>query len=53
MCYGIVTAGLIAVGLPVPISTPAVGVAGVAAHSVTAGKLQPLHKPLLAQHLPS
>ncbi|KAL3298295.1 hypothetical protein RB213_001899 [Colletotrichum asianum] len=39
MCYGIGTVGLIAVGLPVLISTPAVGVAGIAAHSVTAGTM--------------
>ncbi|KAH9230834.1 hypothetical protein K456DRAFT_39131 [Colletotrichum gloeosporioides 23] len=50
MCYGIATAGLIAVGLPVLISTPAIGVAGIAAHSVTASKLQPLYKPLLSAH---
>lgn len=41
MCYGLGTAGLMAVGLPVLISAPAVGVAGIAAHSVTVGKLQP------------
>ncbi|KAK1842396.1 hypothetical protein CCHR01_14972 [Colletotrichum chrysophilum] len=48
MCYGIATVGLIAVGLPVLISTPAIGVAGIATHSVIAGQLQPLHKPLLS-----
>ncbi|KAF4481368.1 hypothetical protein CGGC5_v010464 [Colletotrichum fructicola Nara gc5] len=36
MCYGIATVGLIAVGLPVLISTPAIGVAGIAAHSAVA-----------------
>ncbi|KAF4821954.1 hypothetical protein CGCSCA5_v002836 [Colletotrichum siamense] len=41
MCYGFGTAGLIALGLPVLISAPAVGVAGIAAHSVTAGSAAP------------
>ncbi|KAK2771935.1 hypothetical protein CKAH01_14146 [Colletotrichum kahawae] len=50
MCYGIGTAGLIAVGLPALISAPAVGVAGIAAHSVIAGKLQAPHKPLLTHN---